>query len=132
MGTGKVPQKAVEERARAETEYLKKHPDYTVISYTQIEGGLNSSKEEYESGYRKMKDEEKELSKGFTGIEINGVKFSNVREMLIYMNKQRDNIAELEKQIEKMKCCANCSKWLDCKSEIPTEVCKDWKMEEEK
>ena len=81
--------------------------------------------------------EEKELSKGFTGIEINGIRFSNVREMLIYMNKQRDNIVELEKenaelkeeiadlqlgisirvedmeklenQIEKMKCCNNCA-----------------------
>ena len=46
--------------------------------------------------------EEKELSKGFTGIEINGVRFSNIREMLIYMNKQRDKIANLKKRIEKM------------------------------
>lgn len=44
-----------------------------------------------------------ELSKGFTGIEINGVRFSNIREMLIYMNKQRDRIAELEAQIEQNK-----------------------------
>lgn len=86
-----------------------------------------------------MTEGEKELSKGFTGIEINGVKFSNIREMLIYMNKQRDDITELKKenaelkeeiadlqlgisirvedmeklenQIEKMKCCGNCSKY---------------------
>ena len=44
--------------------------------------------------------EEKELSKGFTGIEINGVRFSNIQEMLIYMNKQRDNIADLEKKVK--------------------------------
>ena len=52
---------------------------------------------------------EEELSKGFTGIEINGVRFSNIKEMLIYMNKQRVRIinlenenAELKAQIEKM------------------------------
>lgn len=44
---------------------------------------------------------------------------------LVVENKRK------QAQIKKMKCCANCSKWLDCKSEIPTEVCKDWKMEEE-
>lgn len=33
-------------------------------------------------------------SEGFTGIEINGVRFSNIREMLIYMNKQRDQLIE--------------------------------------
>lgn len=49
-----------------------------------------------------------ELSKGFTGIEVNGVKFSNIKEMLIYMNVQRDCIIELNKQIDKMKCCQNC------------------------
>ena len=38
-------------------------------------------------------------------------------------------IQEKDKVIEKMKLCANCSKWLYCKSELPTEVCKDWKME---
>lgn len=48
-----------------------------------------------------------ELSKGFTGIEINGVRFSNIKEMLSYMNKQRVRIidlenenAELRKQVE--------------------------------
>lgn len=41
-----------------------------------------------------------ELSKGFTGIEINGVRFSNIKEMLIYMNKQRDHILDLEKENE--------------------------------
>lgn len=58
-----------------------------------------------------------ELSKGFTGIEINGVRFSNIKEMLSYMNKQRVRIINLEKenaelkaQIEKMKCCRNCKK----------------------
>ena len=49
--------------------------------------------------------EEKELSKGFTGIEINGVKFSNIREMLVYMNKQRDDITDLKKQIERPSQC---------------------------
>lgn len=42
-----------------------------------------------------------ELSKGFTGIEINGVRFSNVREMLVYMNKQRDQLTKA-KEILKM------------------------------
>ena len=51
---------------------------------------------------------QQELSKGFTGIEINGVKFSNIKEMLIYMNTQRDCIIELNKQIDKMKRHCNC------------------------
>ena len=33
-----------------------------------------------------------ELSKGFTGIEINGVRFSNIGEMLRYMDKQREQL----------------------------------------
>lgn len=41
-----------------------------------------------------------ELSKGFTGIEINGVRFSNISEMLQYMDKQRTRIVELEQEVE--------------------------------
>lgn len=64
----------------------------------------------------------KELSKGFTGIEINGVKFSNVKEILIYMNKQKDYITELNKQIDKMKCCGNCNGIIE--GGIRTKKCK--------
>ena len=31
-------------------------------------------------------------SKGFTGIEVNGIRFSNIGEMLRYMNKQRTQL----------------------------------------
>ena len=31
-------------------------------------------------------------SKGFTGIEVNGVRFYNISEMLRYMNKQRTQL----------------------------------------
>ena len=44
-----------------------------------------------------------ELSKGFTGIEINGVRFSNLGEMLRYMDKQRDRIIDLEKENAELK-----------------------------
>lgn len=44
-----------------------------------------------------------ELSKGFTGIEINGVRFSNIKEMLIYMNKQRVRIINLENENAELK-----------------------------
>ena len=44
-----------------------------------------------------------ELSKGFTGIEINGVRFSNIKEMLSYMNKQRVRIIDLEKENAELK-----------------------------
>lgn len=44
-----------------------------------------------------------ELSKGFTGIEINGVRFSNIKEMLIYMNKQRVRIINLNAQLDQAK-----------------------------
>jgi hypothetical protein len=47
-------------------------------------------------------------------------------------------IAELEAQIEKMKCCYNCSKWNDGQcADIPDSgyccadfVCEDWEMKE--
>ena len=38
-------------------------------------------------------------SKGFTGIEINGVMFSNIGEMLRYMDKQRTQLIEAKKII---------------------------------
>ena len=53
----------------------------------------------------------KELSKGFTGIEINGVRFSNLKEMLIYMDKQRYCIIDLEKKNAELK--SENQKWKD-------------------
>lgn len=44
-----------------------------------------------------------ELSKGFPGIEINGVRFSNIKEMLSYMNKQRARIIDLIAQLDQAK-----------------------------
>ena len=32
------------------------------------------------------------VSEGFTGVEINGVRFSNIVEMLRYMDKQREQL----------------------------------------
>ena len=40
-------------------------------------------------------------SKGFTGIEINGVRFSNIGEMLCYMNKQRTQLLKAKEIIKK-------------------------------
>lgn len=40
-------------------------------------------------------------SKGFTGIEINGVRFSNIGEMLCYMNKQRTQLAKAKELLAK-------------------------------
>lgn len=42
----------------------------------------------------------KELSNGFTGIEVDGVRFSNLSEILQYMNKQRERIIALEKEVD--------------------------------
>lgn len=41
-------------------------------------------------------------SKGFTGIEINGVRFSNIGEMLRYMNKQRTQLIKAKELIKEM------------------------------
>ena len=41
-----------------------------------------------------------ELSKGFTGIEINGVRFSNIGEMLRYMDRQRDQLTKAKEYIK--------------------------------
>jgi hypothetical protein len=50
-----------------------------------------------------------------------------------------DRVAELEAQIEKMKCCYNCSKWKDGQcADVPNDnsyygadfVCKDWEIKE--
>ena len=40
-------------------------------------------------------------SKGFTGIEVNGVRFSNIGEMLRYMNKQRTQLLKAIEIIKK-------------------------------
>ena len=40
-------------------------------------------------------------SKGFTGIEVNGVRFSNIGEMLCYMNKQRTQLLKAKEFIKK-------------------------------
>lgn len=51
---------------------------------------------------------ENELSKGFTGIEINGVRFSNIGEMLRYMDKQREQIIKAKEIISEWEdsfCC---------------------------
>ena len=41
-------------------------------------------------------------SKGFTEIEINGVRFSNIGEMLCYMNKQRTQLTKAKEIIKEM------------------------------
>lgn len=38
---------------------------------------------------------------GFTGIEVNGVRFSNIGEMLHYMNKQRTQLFKAKEIIKK-------------------------------
>ena len=43
---------------------------------------------------------ENELSKGFAGVEINGVRFSNISEMLQYMDKQREQIEKAKDLLE--------------------------------
>ena len=43
-----------------------------------------------------------ELSKGFTGIEINGVRFSNIGEMLRYMDRQRDQLTKAKELLERL------------------------------
>ena len=45
---------------------------------------------------------ENELSKGFTGIEINGVRFSNIGEMLRYMDKQREQLEKAKKLLKRV------------------------------
>ena len=41
-------------------------------------------------------------SKGFIEIEINGVRFSNIGEMLCYMNKQRTQLTKAKELIKEM------------------------------
>ena len=41
-----------------------------------------------------------ELSTGFTGIEVDGVRFSNIGEMLCYMNKQRKRLIRAKKLLK--------------------------------
>lgn len=42
------------------------------------------------------------INEGFTGIEVNGVRFSNIGEMLRYMNKQREQLIKAKEIIEKL------------------------------
>ena len=46
-----------------------------------------------------------ELSKGFTGVEINGVRFSNIGEMLRYMDKQREQLEKAKDLLLKLSTC---------------------------
>ena len=39
---------------------------------------------------------------GFTGIEVNGVRFSNIGEMLCYMNKQRTQLIKAKEIMREM------------------------------
>lgn len=41
-------------------------------------------------------------NEGFTGIEVNGVRFSNIGEMLRYMNKQREQLIKAKDLIAKL------------------------------
>ena len=40
--------------------------------------------------------------KGFTGIEVNGVRFSNLGEMLRYMNKQHEQLTKAKEIIREL------------------------------
>ena len=40
------------------------------------------------------------VSKGFTGVEINGVKFSNIGEMLRYMDNQRKQLTKAKELLK--------------------------------
>ena len=42
------------------------------------------------------------INEGFTGIEVNGVRFSNIGEMLCYMNKQREQLIKAREIITKL------------------------------
>ena len=42
------------------------------------------------------------INEGFTGIEVNGVRFSNIGEMLRYMNKQREQLIKAKEIIEEL------------------------------
>lgn len=41
--------------------------------------------------------------KGFTGIEVNGVRFSNIGEMLRYMDRQRKQLTEAKELLKKLR-----------------------------
>ena len=42
------------------------------------------------------------INEGFTGIEVNGIRFSNISEMLCYMNKQREQLIKAKEIIAKL------------------------------
>lgn len=42
------------------------------------------------------------INEGFTGIEVNGVRFSNIGEMLRYMNKQMEQLIKAKDLIAKL------------------------------
>ena len=43
-----------------------------------------------------------EISQGFTGVEINGVRFFNIGEMLRYMDKQREQLTKAKNLLQKV------------------------------
>ena len=75
-------------------------------------------------------------------VESAGYGRDKVRNFMDIVNKalkqKSERIAKIEKQIEKMKCCYNCSKWndgecKDCPSPIYTMAdfnCEKWELAE--
>lgn len=67
---------------------------------------ITSNKDRIVIGTEK-EDKEKYLKpnydiKGFTGIEVNGVRFSNLGEMLRYMNKQKEQLVQAKAIIKSL------------------------------
>lgn len=45
------------------------------------------------------------VGEGFTGVEINGVRFSNIGEMLRYMDRQREQLTKAKDLLLKLSTC---------------------------
>ena len=81
---------------------------------------------------KELQEENERLKKGGCRL-VN----CNGRENGIELRKAKIKIEQLEKQIEKMKCCGNCKNTYTrcyhdgfrCKDHAQEEVCKDWEFE---
>lgn len=82
------------------------------------------SLEDMARAYRRGKN------KGARDKAIQNIGFYQKQMEAIY-DKKNKQIAALEAQIEKMKCCGNCGKWENCEKDemFSQDICGDWELE---
>ena len=83
-------------------QYVTEKGMYLSPFWDLFDAGIEAATSELNSGAILEGVSRMNINEGFTGIEINGVRFSNIGEMLRYMNKQREQLIKAKEIIEEL------------------------------